>query len=202
MGRLTETTTKTIRSRGVAPDLTTVSGLEQTAKRAGLSEEAQKVLETKGEQPDQIFSGGFLQDTFDTLNLLQHGVTGILQGKGFAQGVKTRASFSEKDQLGQFGLPGVIGGIALDIAVDPLTYAGGFGILKRATTVIGKGLKKTGEVLAEKVPLAEKAGDQLGKMFIYRFGQDPAYKKLAERTTKNIGVGVQNVLDIARPLTK
>jgi len=90
-----------------AQDLTTPSGLQATAERAGLGEQAQKILETKGEKPEQIFSGGFIQDTFDTLNLLQHGVTGLIQGKGFAEGVKTRASFTEKGEqgLGDLGIP-------------------------------------------------------------------------------------------------
>ena len=186
-----------------AQDLTSVLGLEKTAERAGLGEEAQKILETKGEQPEQIFSGGFIQDTFDTLNLLQHGVTGLIQGKGFAEGVKTRASFAEKGEegLGDLGIPGTIAGIALDIAVDPLTYLGGFGILKKGTTAVVKGIKAVGKV-ATKIPVLEKAGEHLGKAFIYRFGQDAVYKELAERTIKNVGVGVQNVLDIARPITK
>lgn len=184
-------------------DLTTVAGLQTTAEQAGLKEEAGKLLSTKGEKPDQIFSGGFIQDTFDTLNFLQHGVTGLIQGKGFAEGVKTRASFAEKGEagLGDLGVPGTIAGIALDIAIDPLTYAGGFGLLKRAVAGVGKVAKPIGRV-ATKIPVVEKAGEQLGKMFIYRFGQDPVYKELAERSIKNAGVGVQNVLNIARPLTK
>jgi len=184
-------------------DLITSAGLKTTAERAGLGEEAEKILSQKGEKPDQIFSGGFIQDTFDTLNLLQHGVTGLIQGKGFAEGVKTRASFAEKGEtgLGDLGIPGTIAGIALDIAVDPLTYVGGFGLLKRVVTGVGKLAKPLVQATA-KIPLAEKAGEHLGKMFVYRFGQDPIYKTLAERSIKNAGVGVQNVLDIARPLTK
>jgi len=183
-------------------DLTTVLGLQQTAQESGLGARATKVLARKGEDPQQIFSGGFVQDTFDTLNLLQHGVTGVLQGKGFAQGVKTRASFSEKDQLGQFGIPGMIAGVALDIAVDPLTYLGGFGILKRAVTVTAKGVAAVTKQTVGRIPIAQRAGDQLAKMFIYRAGQDPVYKELANRTLKNIGTGVDNVLTMARPLTK
>src|SRR3990167_1345301 len=184
-------------------DLTTVTGLKTVAQKTGLGEQAEKLLATKGEKPNQIFSGGFIQDTFDTLNFLQHGVTGVIQGKGFAQGVKTRASFAEKGEqgLGDLGIPGTVAGIALDIAVDPLTYLGGFGLLKKGTVVAVKGVKALGKVAA-KVPVVDKAGEQLGKMFIYRFGQDPLYKKIAERSIKNVGTGVQNVLDIARPLTK
>jgi len=184
-------------------NLSTVAGLQTKAQEVGLGEEAERVLAQKGEEPEKIFSGGFIQDTFDTLNLLQHGVTGLMQGKGFAKGVKTRASFAEKGEegLGDLGIPGTIAGIAMDIAVDPLTYLGGFGILKRAVTTVGKIAKPVAKTVA-KIPIAKKAGDQLGKMFIYRFGQDPIYKKIAIRSTKNASIGVQNVLDIARPLTK
>src|SRR3990167_9803096 len=175
MARVFTTTSK-------VQDLTTVAGLKTVAQKTGLGEQAEKLLATKGEKPDQIFSGGFIQDTFDVLNYLQHGVTGIIQGKGFREGVKTRASFAEKGEqgLGDLGIPGTVAGIALDIAVDPLTYIGGFGLLKRATTVVAKGVKTIGKV-ATKVPVVDKAGEQLGKMFIYRFGQDPLYKKIAER---------------------
>src|SRR3990167_10969027 len=123
------TTTPTTKTQGgrlfgtpKTQDLTTVTGLQTVAQKTGLSEQAEKLLAIKGERPDQIFSGGFIQDTFDTLNFLQHGVTGVIQGKGFAQGVKTRASFAEKGEqgLGDLGIPGTVAGIALDIAVDPL----------------------------------------------------------------------------------
>lgn len=185
-----------------APDLETSTGLSKTAVQSGLGKEAVDVLDEKGEHPEQIFSGGFISDVFDTLNLLQHGVTGVIQGNGFADGVKTRASFSKEDQLGQFGIPGVVAGIAADIAVDPLTYLGGAGLLARGAKAVTKGIKAGGELVADKVPVARKAGEHLGRMFVYRFGQDPMYKELAERSIRNAGVGIQNVLDLARPLTK
>lgn len=182
-------------------DLTATAGLEQRAVDVGLGDRVESIKKTKSEDPKQIFSGGFISDVFDTLNLLQHGVTGTLQGKGFIDGVKTRASFSEKDQLGQFGFPGVVAGIAADIAVDPLTYAGGLGLLKRGVTAAGKGAKVVGKI-ATKVPAAEKTGNAVGRMFIYRFGQDPVYKELAERSIRNSAIGVQNMMEIVRPLTK
>ena len=186
------------------PDLTTSIGLKQLGEEAGLGERIRQIEETKGEDPEKIFSGGFISDTFDVLNLLQHGVTGTLQGEGFAEGVRSRASFSEKGAkgLGDQGVPGMIVGIALDIAVDPLTYLGGFGILKRIATAGYKGGAKLLEAGLAKSPVAEKAAYQMGKLFIYRMGQDVVYKKLAERSIKNAGVGIKNVLDIARPLTK
>ena len=186
----------------VAPQATPASktktseGLRQLAEEKGLGKEAERVLKGKGEDPKEIFSGGIIQDVFDTLNLFQHGVTGTLKGKGFAEGVRTRQSFSDKDALGEFGLPGVIGGIALDIAVDPLTYIPPLAIAKRLplagkiATKVQKSFTKT------------QLGQTLGRAFIYRFGQDPIYKEIAERGTKNIAIGNRNLLDLARPLTK
>lgn len=184
---------------GIKPDLTTVAGLQQTAARAGL--EPEKVLATKGEAPKEIYSGGFVMDIFDTLNAIQYGVTGLIKGKSFVEGVKTRQSFSDQDALGDYGLPGAIGGIALDIAVDPLTYIPIFGWGKAALKGITGVSKAVGKVIT-KVPVAEKIGNTLGRAFVYRFGQDPLYKEVAERSIKNIAVGNQNLLELAKPLTK
>ena len=112
-------------------DLATSEGLYQTAVNSGLQKQADRILSTKGEEAKRIFSGGFISDIFDTLNALQYGIVGMLKGRSFAEGVKTRQSFSDQDALGDLGLPGVIGGIALDIAVDPLTYIAPWTIAKK-----------------------------------------------------------------------
>lgn len=186
-------------------DLTTSAGLLKVAEKEKIGERAKKVLEAKGEKPKEIYSGGFVMDIFDTLNALQYGVTGLLKGKSFREGVKTRQSFSDKDALGEYGLPGAIGGIALDIAVDPLTYVPFLGWGKAAVKGI-KGIAKVTGKAAVKAPVigtaTEKVGNTLGRAFIYRFGQDPIYKEIAERSIKNIAVGNQNLLELARPLTK
>jgi len=189
----------------IKTDLTTSEGLMKLAEQKGLEEKAKEVIEAKGEKPKEIYSGGFVMDIFDTLNAIQYGVTGLLKGKSFSEGVKTRQSFSDKDALGDYGLPGAIGGIALDIAVDPLTYIPVLGLGKVAL----KGIKGVAEVagkVAIKAPIVgtatEKIGNTLGRAFIYRFGQDPIYKEIAERSIKNIAVGNQNLLELARPLTK
>jgi hypothetical protein len=101
-----------------------VQGLLNLANQSGLGNDANRIIQqNSGEDTKKIFSGGFISDIFDVLNSLQYGVVGVLKGKGFLQGVQTRQSFSDKDALGNNGLPGVIAGIALDIACDPLTYA-------------------------------------------------------------------------------
>lgn len=183
-------------------DLTTASGLEQTARNAGLQKDVDRILSGKGENPKEIYSGGSFSDFFDTLNALQYGVTGVLKGKSFAEGVKTRQSFSDKDALGQYGIPGAVAGVALDIAVDPLTYVPVFGVGKKILQGGKKVLGKVGEVTAKNVPYAEKVGNNLGRAFIYRYGQDPIYAKTAERSIRTIQRGTENVLELARPITK
>ena len=180
----------------VKPNLTTLEGLEQLAKERGFEMPVKKIEEKIGEKPKKIFSGGFVSDIFDTLNAIQYGVTGLIKGKGFVEGVKTRQSFSDKDALGEYGIPGVIGGIAMDIAIDPLTYIPPLAVAKRVPKLV-KGVKAVGEAVGK-----TKIGQLLGRSFVYRFGQDPVYKEIAERSIKNVQVGNQNLLDIARPLTK
>ena len=174
-------------------------------EKLATKEKVMTKLPAMGEEPKKIFSGGFISDIFDTLNALQYGVTGLLKGKGFAEGVKTRQSWSDQDALGDEGIPGMIGGLALDIASDPLTYVPIFGWGKAILKGV-KGVTEVGGKAITKAPIigktAEATGQWLGRKLIYRFGQDPVYKQLAERTIKSIAVGNQNLIDLAKPLTK
>lgn len=187
-----------LQSQGIKPkvDLASNSGLVEQAQLAGKGQRAQEIVDTKGEAPDKIFSGGWISDTFDVLNAAQYGVVGLIKGKSFAEGVKTRESFSKKDALGEYGLPGVIAGVALDIAVDPFTYIAPWTILKKIP-----GASKVASSVGD-VAKASAVGQKMGKMFVYRFGQDPVYAKMADRFMRNTGVEVQNMVDIARPLSK
>lgn len=177
-------------------DLGTVEGLQETARQAGLGGEAERALATKGEKPKEIFSGGVVSDIFDVLNAAQYGVVGLLKGKSFSEGVKTRQSFTDQDALGNFGLPGVIAGIALDIAADPLTYVAPVSILRKVPGVI-KAAQATKQAI-----IKTRLGQSLGSRFIYRFGQDPVYRAMDEKRIKNIGVGISNLLETVRPITK
>ena len=175
-----------------------IEKLFDIGKEFGVEKELKK-FKYKGEDPEEIYSGGVISDIFDTLNALQYGVTGLIKGKSFKEGVKTRQSFSDKDALGDFGLPGTIAGIALDIAVDPLTYIPVFGLGVKALKGIKKGLKITGKTAA-KVPALKKTGDVIGRSLVYRYGQDKVYRQLAERSIRNIAVAQQNIMDIVKPL--
>ena len=172
-------------------DLDTVDGLYRLANQVGLKEKADQVLATKGEKPKEIFSGGFISDIFDVLNSLQYGVVGILKGKGFAEGVKTRQSFSDKDALGDNGIPGVIAGIALDIAVDPLTYIAPWTILKKL------GIVKKLEPLTE-IAKASQVGKWFGRKFVYMFGADPVFREAYEKSIKNITVSGQQITEMTK----
>jgi len=185
------------------PDVRTLEGLTELSaqQQAEIARKAEKIMAKKKEDPEEIFSGGLISDVFDALNVFQYGVVGTLKGKSFLEGIQKRESFSDEDALGEYGIPGVVGGIALDIAVDPLTYVGGFGIGKRLFSGLGEVTQVAGQAV-RKVPLGSKVLDDLGRKFVYRFGQDPLYAEMAERTLKNIGLGNQKLLDLARPLSK
>jgi hypothetical protein len=208
-----KTDTKTSNAPSTMPfakktDTKTSRGLYLLASRSGLGEEARRIVKAQAGETSKIFSGGFVSDIFDTLNSLQYGVTGVLKGKTFLEGVKTRQSFSDKDALGEKGLPGVIGGIALDIAVDPLTYIPIFGWgraawkgVTSAAKALGKGVSKA-PVIGK---VAKETGNLLGRKFIYMFGKDPVYIDLYERSIKNIAVSnnsiakmVNGIIDIPK----
>lgn len=179
-----------------------IEKLKQIGIEAGKEREIKKITDFTLEQPKEIFSGGIISDIFDVLNALQYGVTGVIKGKSFAEGVEKRESFSDKDVLGDLGVPGVVGGLFLDIAVDPLTYIPVLGVgtalWKSGKTLLGK----AGTLTARKVPLAKKVGDFMGRKFIYRYGQDPLYKELAERSERAIIIGQQHATEISKPLLK
>ena len=120
MGRLSSTQG----GRLDATEVTNTSqGLFNLAVKSDLKTEAERIMSIQtGEETKRIFSGGFISDIFDVLNAFQYGVVGLVKGKSFSEGVNTRQSFTDKDALGDQGLPGIIMGTALDIAFDPFTY--------------------------------------------------------------------------------
>ena len=206
--------------------LETSQGLYNLAAQNGLQADADRLLkQQEGEKTKEIFSGGFISDSFDTLNALQYGVVGVLKGKTFLEGVKTRQSFSDQDALGDKGIPGMIAGIALDIAFDPLTYIAPATIVKKIpfATKLLKGAKEFAfgrtvtktiqegtEVAADVARTYDtmEGGSKLGRYLASKFswnaqfGGDKIYQETWERGVKNIAVGVNNVLDIGRPVAK
>lgn len=210
-----------VRSAAVSPDkLGSSNDLYNLAVQHGFQADADRLLEKQtGEETKKIFSGGFISDIFDSLNALQYGVVGVLKGKSFMEGVKTRQSFSDKDALGDYGLPGVIGGIALDIAADPLTYVAPYTLVKKVpflekavkatkTALFGKMAAKTietGTDIAKTYETLEggtRFGKYLGSKFAWMFGADPVFKETFERGVKNIAVGTQNIVELGKVVSK
>ena len=170
----------------------TVEGLQTLATSTGLTPR----LKPMGEKPKEFLSGGWISDIFDILNVAQYGVVGMLKGKGWKEGIKTRQSWSDKDALGDLGLPGVIGGIILDIACDPFTYIAPWTIAKKIP-----GVAKAVDVIGETAK-ATKLGQAFGRAFVWKFGADDVYKEMATRLVKSKAISQMNVVDIAKDISK
>ncbi len=180
----------------------TSAGLTQIATQAGVGERA-KAIKPKGEDPNKIFSGGPIMDVLDTMNTIGYGVVGVLKGKTFREGVRTRESFTK----GAKSAADFTVGLIADIVVDPLTWLGGLGLISKA---VGKPIAKTIPKVGKSVSLAaqegskaaqvaKNAGDFLGKKFVYVYGQ-PVFRKM-ERAFK-AGSYAQSKLvnDLIKPL--
>jgi len=206
-------------------DLSTSQGLYNLAQQSGLGGDADRVMNSQaGEETKKIFSGGFISDIFDVLNSLQYGVTGILKGKSFLEGVRTRQSFTDKDALGDKGLPGIIAGIALDIAVDPLTWIAPSTVVKKipmAAKLIKAGeeaafgakvlkeIPATAKSEAEKITRlyedvegGTKVGKYLASKLGWMWGADPIFKETWERSTKNTAIETQMIANMSKSVSK
>jgi len=178
-------------------DLSTVEGLAEVGRKAGLQKDVSRLLKG-GEEPEKIFSGGIITDIFDVLNAVQYGVVGMIKGKGFAEGVKTRQSFTQKDALGDLGLPGMVVGTALDIAVDPFTYIAPWTIFKKipGATKLIKGAKKASEAFK-----ATRLGTKYADNFMMEFGASKPYVDLIDRWSTKKAVEIRNIVDMAKSIT-
>lgn len=201
-------------------DIQSSDGLYSLAEQKGLKDRADAILEAQsGEETKKIFSGGFISDIFDVVNSAQYGVTGLLKGQSFMEGVKTRQSFTDQDALGDKGLPGVIGGIALDIAVDPLTYIAPYTVLKKIPSavklikatkgaVFGKRVTKAIDVAEgleksyEAVEGGTSGGKYLAQKFQWMAGADPIFKETFERGLKNTAVSTSLITEMSKDVAK
>lgn len=217
-----KTTTTTIpgytpSTRTASKDIDSSAGLYNLAVKNGYQREADRILASQsGEKTKQIFSGGFISDALDTLSALQYGVVGMLKGKTFNEGVKTRQSFTDKDALGDKGIPGIVAGIALDIAFDPLTYIAPVTIVKKVPLLsklvkgakelaFGKAVTKTIEgtdKTFEAIEGGTKTGKYLASKLGWMWGADPIFRETFERGTKNVAISTQNVVEMAKGISK
>ena len=196
-------------------DTKTSQGLYNLASQNGLKNQADSILKNQqGEKTKEIFSGGFISDIFDVLNAFQYGTVGLAQGKTFAQGVNERSSFT--DTLKDKGVAGIVGGIVLDIAFDPLTYIAPTTVVRKipfATKLLGgaknlafgKKVTKTiegTENTYEAVEGGTRAGKYLASKVVYMQGADPIFRETFERSTKNIAVTTQSLADLGKSISK
>lgn len=207
-------------SFGIKQDLNTSSGLYNLAHQSELGNKADDIMRnTSGEEYKKIFSGGFVSDVFDVLNLASYGVVGTLKGQGFVDGIKSRASFSDDDALGRHGLMGVIGGVILDIATDPFTYIAPWTILKKVPGLAKVG-KAVGEATIGKSVVREVGQDvergltrlvtrreggveslrRLAEKVVWMTGQDPVFREIYEEGQKNFGVQTVKAAEMMRDL--
>ena len=127
-------------------DLKTTDGLYDLANKAGLGNEADKMIQRSGGESQKFMSGGFIMDAMDILNAASYGVVGLVKGKGFMEGIKNRESLSDDDALGKYGWQGKIAGFIGDILLDPLTYIAPIKIISKIP-----GVAKAFEAGTEKV---------------------------------------------------
>lgn len=202
---------------GGRPKVDSSEGLYSLASQSGLQDKADEIMRSqKGESTKEIFSGGFISDIFDTLNALQYGVAGMLKGKSFSEGVKTRQSFTDKDALGDKGIPGMIAGVALDILTDPLTYIAPYTIVKKiplaARAVEGVRAATFGRNVTRAIEGTDKTyealegGTKLGKYLAQKFqwmaGADPVFRETFERGLKNTAISTEAVVNMGKSVAK
>lgn len=200
-----------------AADLQSSQGLYNLAVQSGLGDQANRIMASQqGEQTKKFFSGGFISDIFDSLSALQYGTVGLLKGKSFSEGVRTRQSFTDDDALGDSGIPGLIAGTILDIAFDPLTYIAPYTIVKKVPLLskLFKGAKELafGKMVTKGIEGTEKTyqalegGSKIGKYFAskfaWMFGADPIFRETFERSVKNIAVETNSIAQFGKAVYK
>jgi hypothetical protein len=165
------------------------------ANEAGYGQEAQEIVNSKGEQADEFFSGGFISDIFDAMNVLQHGIVGLAKGQSFAEGIKSRASFADEEFMGKdAGLGRTIFGTLMDIAVDPFTYIGPWTILKKIP-----GITQVGQA-AGKWAKGQKAVQKTIEGLSYLGGQNKVTREIVENSASKIAGGTAKAQRLLKPL--
>ena len=187
---------KGVLGRGLKPDLSTPEGLQSFAEQKGFGTKLGKRL-PKGENPKQIFSGGFISDIFDVLNIPQSIVAGVFQNKGVIDSIQTKASFSDPELMGRYGKKGVIAGILADIATDPLMLIPPLGIGKRILMAL-----KGGEKFIRNTKIGNEALDLLGKKFVYQYGTPDAYKILSDDMASALARGAERTKQLVKPIAE
>lgn len=201
-------------SKGSKQKLESSDGLYNYAYDSGLQEQADDIIaRNSGEKYKEIFSGGIISDIFDVLSMDSYGVVGLLKGKGFIEGIKSRESFSDKDSLGQYGWGGAVAGIVADIAVSPLTYIspwktlskvpGVVSVMKQAKSGIFGKMTETA-IDGSRTYMKREGGlapaKYLADKLVWMSGKDPVYRETYERMQRDQGLATIEMEDLTRPL--
>ncbi len=196
------------------PDLDTSEGLYKLANQAGLKEDADRVIKRVGGDPHEFFSGGFVSDVMDVLNIGSYGMVGVLKGKGFTEGVKNRETFSDEDSLGQYGFTGKMAGMVLDIVVDPTTYVAPWKLVTKIPGVANKLDGATTRLVGELTPIqiGEKEVNLrvggwtpltfLANKFVYGFGMDKSVLTGMQETIDRAGVKTAEAEELITAIAK
>lgn len=193
------------------------NALYKIAAEEGLQEQADAALEGRGET-DEFMSGGWVMDTLDILNVVDYGWIGVLQGKTFTEGIKTRASFADKDHLGKYGLMGTIAGIVADVAVtapiwmvaSPFKILSALGITKKVSKAakaafgLTKKVKKGGlEKIVPNVPtnIISKGGQWFRSKVLGSIAADPSYGRAYKGAMASKSEAMRKVMGAARVWT-
>jgi len=191
-------------SNAFNPDLDTTEGLYKLAASTGLKNDADRVIQRVGGEKSEYMSGGIIMDFMDVLNTLSYGTVGLVKGKGFIEGVKSRESFSDEDSLGKYGWTGKIAGMALDIALDPLTYVAPWKLVTKIPGVV-KGLDSAKAAAFGELETIKIGGQELfqrnggwsplnffADKLVYGYGMD---KKFLDGYQKMLGQADNNVAE-------
>ena len=171
-----------------------------------ISKKISKVEKQPVGESRKIFSGGRISDIFDFIGYTGFATSAFAkktfgEKRSISELISDRSSFMDPELLGKYGTAGKIAGFAADIVLDPLNLVPVFGIGSKVLRVLGKGAAKTGAV-ARKLPLLNSTMDTVGRKLVDRYGQDPVYAKLAEKTIRDISLGAQKGIELAKPISK
>ena len=140
---------------------------------------------TANKPEEKIFSGGFVSDVFDVLQIPQFAATGALTpGVSITEAVRKRISPSKALKLKG------ISGFVVDVLFDPINFIGGAGLLKGASKLrkAGTGAKTLGAAVeaGEKGLITGRLNPfaSEGTSLLKSIGLGGAEKKIAQKATQ------------------
>lgn len=189
--------------------LDTVEGLVETAKKAGIGPEAEKIVNKKPTNRLMQLLDLLSRGNYASANVARELFTDKKPsspgdvGRAFLRGVRGQDKTTYSQVLDEAGVKNkyvkAIGGFVGDVVLDPTTYIGA-GAAKaglKGTTKAGQAIAKTkvGGKVAESV--VQPAKDALGKAFVYGYGTTKGLADDVTRTVKKLGTSKQGIAESA-----